>query len=482
MLIRTKLALHLSAQVVLVALVVGALLQLARAYQDLERAQWRRFEGQQLAAELHQSSDELSLMARLFVVAQNPRHAAYFHQIARMRDGVQPPPADHDPFYWDLQLAQDGKLAEATTDESLAVAAGLRERMRAAGFQADEMALLDEARQRSNALMRLEERAMGLVDTRGSGQALGDADWRRALALVHGPEYLKAKADVMRPIQQFSRLVQQRLDREREAAHQQVWLSAWAAAATLAVLALHALYSAWSFDRSVRQPMAVLRHWAQTVRSGRLDSRTRLPANTEFGELSAVIDEMTASVERNLADLREEVTRRTRAEEVVQHLANHDALTGLPSLRLLHDRLERALARAQRDGHQVAVLFVDLNGFKPINDRYGHESGDAVLKVVGQRLAGGVRDADTVGRVGGDEFLVILPDVASLAAAQQVRDKLTQLLAEPIYLPTPKTLAQVSAAIGIAMYPGAARDLSSLLRLADEDMYKVKAQMKAGRD
>lgn len=137
------------------------------------------------------------------------------------------------------------------------------------------------------------------------------------------------------------------------------------------------------------------------------------------------------------------------------------------------------MARAQREGQGVAVLFVDLNGFKPINDRWGHESGDAVLKAVGQRLQGGVRDADTVGRIGGDEFLVILPDVATLEIATQVRDKLDAALREPVYLPGPQILVKLSAAIGIALFPSMASDMTTLLRLADEDMYRVKAVQKA---
>jgi diguanylate cyclase (GGDEF)-like protein len=285
----------------------------------------------------------------------------------------------------------------------------------------------------------------------------------------------------MEPLRRFMQQAQARLDAERERAREQARIAAWLAGTALAVLGLYALASARDLDRSVRQPMAQFRDWALSVRGGRLDRRTRIAAKSEFGELSEVVDQMADSVERNLAELREEVQRRTRAEEVIQHLANHDALTGLPSLRLVQDRLDRALARAQREGKGVAVLFADLNDFKPINDAYGHEAGDTVLKAVAQRLSGGVRDADTVGRIGGDEFLVILPDVSAEADARQVRDKLDAVLREPIYLPTQKSLVSLSAAIGIALYPSMAGNAAALMRIADEDMYRVKAGQKGGR-
>lgn len=472
--IRTKLALHLVVQVVLVALMVAALLHLASAYRALEQAQSRRFEGHQLAAELYQNSNELSLMARLFVLQQQPRYIQFYADIVRMREGQAPRPLDYDAAFWDL------RLAEAQAADGPGRMASAQERLHAAGFTAQELGLLEEARQRSDALMALERQAMGLVQKR-PGFTPRPEDWRQALDLLHGEAYLRAKAEIAAPLRRLTQSLAQRLEQERGQAQRSVQHASYMTAAILLVLSLHALWSAHRFDRSVRQPLAALRDWAQSVRSGRHGSRTRLPVDTEFGELSAVIDEMADAVEHSLAELREEVQRRTRAEEVVQHLANHDALTGLPSLRLLHDRLERALARAQREGEGVAVLFIDLNGFKPVNDQYGHESGDMVLKVVGQRLAGAVRDADTVGRIGGDEFLVILPDVGSHEAAVQVRDKLDALLRQPIYLPTHKLVVQISAAIGIARFPDMAKESASLLRLADEDMYKHKAASGAGR-
>lgn len=474
--IRTKLALHLAVQIVLVAALVLALTLLALAYRAQESAQSRGLQVHRLVSELYLSSDALSLMARLYVQRPEARLADYYEQVARIREGTLPRPQDYGPGYWDLRLARP-ELGAFSSGEPRALLSRLRE----AGVTPAEMAELEEARRQSVALMAAERRAMALAEV-GTPPAQ-----REAQELLHGDEYLRARAAIMAPMQRMLQQLELRLGEEHLQAQEAVRLYAWLAAAALSLLILQGLWAAWRFDRSVRQPLVVLRHWAHEVRAGRLDSRTRLQGENEFGELSAVIDEMTGSVERSLAELREEVQRRTRAEEAVQHLANHDALTGLPSLRLLHDRLDRALARAERQQEQLALLFIDLNGFKPVNDRYGHESGDMVLKVVGQRLASALRESDTVGRVGGDEFVAILVDVAGREAAEQVRTKLETLVRQPIYLPAPKVVVQVSAAMGLALYPEMARDAAGLLRLADQAMYARKAEQKramgiGGRD
>lgn len=472
--IRAKLTLNLVVQVVLLCVAVGALLQLALAYRALEQAQQRRFDGHRLASELRQSVEESTQMARLYAVGRRPEQLRYFEEIVLARNGRAGRPALYDSVYWDLVLGGVSPPLPAS-----GVPQSLIGRIAAAGFDAQELALLTESWRRAEDLQHFEAEVLASIEPADSGaRPVNEQAWRQAVERLHGKRHLEATAAVMEPLRRFMQQAQARLDAERERASERARIAAWLAGTALAVLGLYALLSAYNLDRSVRQPMAQFRDWALSVRGGRLDRRTRIAAKSEFGELSAVVDQMADAVERNLAELREEVQRRTRAEEVIQHLANHDALTGLPSLRLVQDRLDRALARAQREGKGVAVLFVDLNDFKPINDAFGHEAGDAVLKAVAQRLAGGVREADTVGRIGGDEFLVILPDVATEVDARQVRDKLDAVLREPIYLPTQKSLVSLSAAIGVALYPGMAGNAAELMRLADEDMYRVKAQQK----
>jgi len=167
-----------------------------------------------------------------------------------------------------------------------------------------------------------------------------------------------------------------------------------------------------------------------------------------------------------------DITERKRREEEVRELAHHDELTGLPNRRLLDDRIAQAFAAARRTQDSVAVMLLDLDRFKPINDTYGHEAGDRVLKVVATRLADCVRKADTVARVGGDEFVVMLP-MRDGQHASRVAEGILAALAEPIRLGTNEF--QVGVSIGISVFPDDATDKEELLRCADRAMYAVKA-------
>ena len=166
--------------------------------------------------------------------------------------------------------------------------------------------------------------------------------------------------------------------------------------------------------------------------------------------------------------------------EEIARLANHDALTGLPSLRLARDRLDMACSQATRSSTKAAALFVDLDGFKGVNDGLGHKAGDEVLQVVATRLQTCVRSVDTVARIGGDEFLVILNGIESAADAQRVADKLHDAVVEPIqtHTSTPdgplSRPAHVGASIGIALFPDQASTPEALLAVADRAMYGIK--------
>ncbi|MDQ2103312.1 sensor domain-containing diguanylate cyclase [Azospirillum isscasi] len=174
----------------------------------------------------------------------------------------------------------------------------------------------------------------------------------------------------------------------------------------------------------------------------------------------------------------EETLRRSEAEK--DHLANHDALTGLPNRRLLFDRLDVALARSRRSGRPLALLFIDLDGFKAVNDRMGHDCGDEVLRIAATRLAGCLRRSDTVARVGGDEFTIVLEDVASAADAGGVAAKIVEAVALPIPVqgPVEGNTASIGASVGIALFPADGDDARSLLVAADGAMYRAK---QAGR-
>ncbi|MHB1375083.1 MAG: diguanylate cyclase domain-containing protein [Thauera sp.] len=167
-----------------------------------------------------------------------------------------------------------------------------------------------------------------------------------------------------------------------------------------------------------------------------------------------------------------DITARTEAEERIKHLAQHDALTGLPNRALLSDRLERALAAAQRNGYVLGVLFIDLDGFKPVNDRHGHDVGDALLQAVAQRLQGLVRESDTAARIGGDEFVVLLPTIAGAEDADRVASKLRAALASPFDIHGHRIM--ISGSIGVALFPRDGDNAPGLMQRADSAMYRDK--------
>ena len=172
-----------------------------------------------------------------------------------------------------------------------------------------------------------------------------------------------------------------------------------------------------------------------------------------------------------------DITERTYAEEQIKHLAYHDALTGLPNRLLFKDRLTVALSHAQRDKTRLAVLFLDLDRFKVINDSLGHNIGDQLLQSVANRIQNGLRDSDTVARLGGDEFTLLLPHLARSEDAAPIAQKVLEALRQPFLLEGREFL--ITTSIGISLYPEDGTDAETLIKNADTAMYQAKEQ---GRD
>ena len=187
-----------------------------------------------------------------------------------------------------------------------------------------------------------------------------------------------------------------------------------------------------------------------------------------------------------IASVGEDITDRRRAELELERLAYHDPLTSLPNRILFQEHLEVALARAERAGRGVSVLYVDLDDFKLVNDSFGHSAGDQLLCEVATRLRGATRATDVVARQGGDEFLILIADVETDEAgaevevadvARRVAEQVREALQRPMVLLD--TEIYTSASVGISVYPGDASDAESLLKHADIAMYKAK---ESGRD
>lgn len=174
----------------------------------------------------------------------------------------------------------------------------------------------------------------------------------------------------------------------------------------------------------------------------------------------------------------QDITERKQSEEKIKHLATHDSLTDLPTLRLAEDRLTMAMGLASRHKKKAAVIFIDLDGFKKVNDTLGHEAGDLLLKTLSQRFLASIRKTDTIARIGGDEFLLIATELKSVDDAAQIAQKMLKLASQPVTLDGQKVV--VSASIGIAFYPDHGEDINELIKLADEAMYRIKNAGKNG--
>jgi diguanylate cyclase (GGDEF)-like protein/PAS domain S-box-containing protein len=189
-----------------------------------------------------------------------------------------------------------------------------------------------------------------------------------------------------------------------------------------------------------------------------------LAHQNEFGRIESI-----SAVARDISDLK-------AAQRQLHEMATHDYLTGMPNRVLLYDRLEQALARFHRYGQPVALLYLDLDRFKPVNDAYGHHVGDKVLQKISDRIDAVIRDTDTAARIGGDEFCLLIEGIDDLSLLEAVADRLIDAISEPIEVDG--ATAEVGASIGLVAVDESCAEADSLMALADEAMYRAKA---AGR-
>jgi diguanylate cyclase (GGDEF)-like protein len=211
------------------------------------------------------------------------------------------------------------------------------------------------------------------------------------------------------------------------------------------------------------------------------DERRRIPvpgapleqrfSMDDDGDVWAVVSAGSLPWGRRLLSV-QDLTARKRTESDLVHAALHDSLTNLPNRRLLHDRLTTALARAARSHETVAVIFLDLDGFKAVNDTHGHQAGDTLLVAIAGHLAAGLRACDTVARLGGDEFVVVCSDLDGEESLGALTWRVQQAVRQPITVRGVSTA--VSASLGVAVAGPWARTPAALLRLADVAMYHAK--------
>ena len=230
------------------------------------------------------------------------------------------------------------------------------------------------------------------------------------------------------------------------------------------------LLAAW-VSRVVTGPLQAMARATQAFSQGRVHGELPVQRHDELGDLARSFSEMEQQITLQMAEL-------NASRDAMEHLAYHDALTGLPNRRMFEQRLTQALEMSRRSTRPCALLFVDLDDFKPINDNLGHAVGDAVLKATARVILEAVRQVDTVARLAGDEFTVLCENVDSEAAAEQIALKLQQAFEQPLDIQG--TPYAVRASVGLSLFPRDAQDAHTLLASADAAMYRVKMNRRNG--
>lgn len=225
----------------------------------------------------------------------------------------------------------------------------------------------------------------------------------------------------------------------------------------------------WLLHRRVVQPLTKTTELIVTLAQGHLN--LHIPVTKYQDEVADMLGA--------LAVLRDNSLARREAEETIRQMAFYDPLTKLPNRRLLEDRLEEALAQVKHNNTYGAMLFIDLDKFKQVNDQQGHEAGDWLLKQVAARMNSVLRDTDTAARFGGDEFIVLLPEVKDLESCFLVAEKIRQQMEQPFIMENGTEL-NISSSIGVVAFPQQANTLKEIIRLGDLAMYQVKRQGRNG--
>lgn len=226
-----------------------------------------------------------------------------------------------------------------------------------------------------------------------------------------------------------------------------------------------------ALEAKLRGALKASGQWSGEVRARRVDGSS-FPSWLSISTVRADAGEPIHCVA-----MFSDITERKASQARMAFLAHHDALTQLPNRLLLRDRVDQAISRAARTGTRLALLFVDLDDFKRVNDSFGHQAGDALLREIAGRLGHCIRETDTVSRYGGDEFVVVLPDLADLGVVERVVRCISEQVSAPLHAAGAQVC--VSCSIGVAVYPGDGVDCDALVRHADAAMYAAKRAARA---
>lgn len=423
------------------------------AERAIDKAHHIRLQSFLLADELRQSSDDLTRMVRTYAVTGDERYRQHFDEIFAIRNGQLPRPENYHFIYWDLVDATNQRPRPFAEPEALL------ERMRKVGFTEVELFQLVSAKQASDNLAAIEQQAI-------QGVASGDTLLReQALTLLHDDAYHQAKAGIMQPIDQLYSMMSVRTKMAVEQAERQARRLRW----LFIALGLMLVFFLWHLKRrelaTLGAPVTEL--YQRIIALGHGDFSTEIAISK--GKENTVLGWL-AETRRRLYHLEQ---NRQLAQHRLEHIAHYDLLTGLPNRILLAELLQQRMQSAKQDDTLLAVAFADLDGFKAVNDRYGHEFGDEVLKLLSRRLSSLLGDKNVLARISGDEFVFLLSAITEPQSCQPLLQQVLSALASPVNISG--IYVHLSASIGVSFYPQR-QDIApeQLLRQADQAMYAAK--------
>lgn len=256
----------------------------------------------------------------------------------------------------------------------------------------------------------------------------------------------------------------------------------------LVILSIFIFTVGFVLDKVVRRPVGLLAHASKKLSKGDFDTPLLKTGNDEVGTLVDSFAEMRDAIRRYQSELLNEITKQREAEEALResesnyralseafkHQAYHDPLTNLPNRMLFIEHLTSALTHAHRNRQMVAVMFLDLDRFKDINDTLGHTAGDQLLKDVAARLKGCIRESDIVARIGGDEFTILLPEMTNPEDSSMIASKIISAMQNPYKINSHEL--HITTSIGISIYPDDSNDPETIMKNADIAMYHAKEQ------
>jgi diguanylate cyclase (GGDEF)-like protein len=429
-----------------------------RAEKNIDNHNEIRLQSQHLADFWRQSSDDLTRMVRSYVATSDPSYKQHYYDIIAIRNGEKVRPSPYDEVYWDLELNEDDAL-DFPADGGQAIP--LLQLMRKAGFTQSELAKLAESKESSEVLISTELAAIQLIDTT---RPLTGAVRTEAILMLQNNAYHQAKANIMRPIGEFNFM----LNRRTRSAVIEAEKSAFQLRLAFIVLGIIVLWLLWVMYQAIGNTLGVSLKsiHGQIEKIGNGDFVSIIP---EDKPKDGTIIALLLKTQLRLADIEKE---RKQTDGKLERIAHYDLLTNLPNRELLASRLSYAMEQCLRLNRSLAVAFLDLDNFKAVNDKHGHNVGDDLLVEVSKRMKGALRRGDTLARIGGDEFIVVMVDLENFECSEPVLERLLKAAADPVTVGD--AVMQVSVSIGVTLYSKDDVNADLLIRNADQAMYVAK--------